>query len=102
MSTMPRGSRLSALHRWIVARIHRVLEKFLRVHRPELADLVIGFDGLVDHFAALLLGAPDKHVADYVGVVVEADRPARRLCERDRTYRLDERIWIFGLAAGLR
>ena len=47
------------------------------------------------------LAAPDVEAPDDVAEVVEAERPARRVDERDRAQRLDERLAVVGLAARL-
>src|SRR5262245_8709144 len=43
----------SALHRWIVSRVHRLRQEPLLVVGPELADLGIGLDRRVDELVAL-------------------------------------------------
>src|SRR6185312_5496663 len=89
------------LHRRIVAREHRLLQERLGVHGPELADLAIGLHRLVDHLAAVLVDAANVDVDDDVAVIVERDRPARRLCERDGADRLHKGVRIVRLAPGL-
>ena len=61
-----------------IPREHRLLQKPLRISGPELADVVVRLDGLVDQLAVLLLNAPEIDVDDDVAVIVEADGTARR------------------------
>src|ERR1041384_7167486 len=61
------------LHRRVVARIDRLREELLLVVGPELADVVIGLDRLVDELAVRLLDPPDVEVADHVAEMVELD-----------------------------
>src|SRR5262245_23893966 len=91
----------SALERRVVARIDRLRQEPLRIVGPELAHLGIDFHRGVGHFPALLLDPADEDVTDDVAVLVETDLPARRILERHRSHRLDERLWIVRLAPGL-
>src|SRR6185312_5366539 len=87
--------------RRIVARIDRLRQELLLVVSPELAHVMVGLDGLVDVLSVGLLDTADVEVADDIAEVVELDRAARRVLEIDRTHRLDHRILVVGLAAGL-
>src|SRR6266850_129402 len=91
----------SALERRKVPRVHRLREEPLLLVRPELAHLGIRLDRRVDQLVALALGAPDVEVPDVVAQVIEAQRPARRVGERDRPQRLADRVAVFGFAAQL-
>src|SRR5262245_20584780 len=93
--------RRSALERWIVALVHRLREEPLLVVRPELAHVLVRLDRGVDELVALPLAAADVERADDVAEMVEAERAARRIGERYGPQRLDERILVLGLAAGL-
>src|SRR5215471_20413306 len=104
LSSRRRGGRpsaRSALHRRIVARVDRLGEEPLLVVGPELAHILVGLDRRVDELVALSLAAPDVEGADDVAQVVEVERTARRIGERDGAQRLDERIAVVGLAARL-
>src|SRR5438128_1390077 len=73
----------SALHRRVVARIDRLRQKLFLVVGPELADVMVGLDGLVPELEAVL-GAflaelADVEVADHVAEVIELERAARRV-----------------------
>src|SRR5437867_11451612 len=100
-SVSPRGGRrsapASALHRRKVARIDGLGEKPLLVIGPELAHVRIGLDRRVGELVPLPLAAADVEVADDVAEVVEAERSARRVGERDGAQRLDQRLLVVGL-----
>src|SRR5262245_58090467 len=85
---------LSALQRRIVARVDRLREEPLLVIGPELADVLVCLDRRVDELVTLLLAPPDVEAADDVAEVVEAERAARRVGERHRPQRLDQRLLV--------
>src|SRR5262245_35769722 len=97
----PRAMR-SAFHWRKVAREDGLAEELGWIHCPELADLVIGHDGLVDQFVAMFLDATHIDVDHHVSVVVEADRSARRIRQRYRADGFDELVRVVEFAAGLR
>src|SRR5262245_41083775 len=84
-----------------IARVDGLREEPLLVIGRELADLRIGLDRGIDELVALLLALADEEAPDRVAEVVERDRPARRVGERDATERPDERVAVVGLAARL-
>src|SRR5712691_9945755 len=90
---------LEIFRRRIVSRIDRVRKKRLLVVGPELTDAGIGFDHRVDELAALALAAADEDVADDVAVLVELDRPARRIGQRHFVQGGGERLPVVGLVA---
>src|SRR5262249_24380861 len=67
---------LEVLGRRVVARIDRVLQEFVLVVGPELADVGIGLDHRVDVAPVLLLDLADIDVTDDVAELVEAHRSA--------------------------
>src|SRR6516165_4121546 len=78
---------LEILGRRVVARIDRILEEFVLLIGPELADVGIGLDYRVDVAPVLLLDLADVEVADHVAELVEPHRAAQgvrhlRLLER--------------------
>src|SRR5262249_48327233 len=91
----------SALQRRIVPRVDGLREKPLLVVGPELTHVLVGLDRRVDELVALLVAPPDVEVPDHVAEVVEAERPARRIGERDAAERLDEHVLVLGLSARL-
>src|SRR5215831_3163061 len=91
----------SALHGWIVARVHGLGEEPLLLVGPELAHLRIRLDRGVDELVALLLAAPDVEVAHDVAEVIEAEGTAGGVGERDAAKRPDECVPVIGLAARL-
>src|SRR5258706_12823634 len=62
-------------------RVHRLLEELLGVVGPELADGRIGVDDRVLEHAADLLDLADIDVLGRVAVLVDLDRPARRVLD---------------------
>src|SRR5262245_52902604 len=84
MALSRRSEMPSALERRIVARIDRLREEPLLVVGPELAHVLVGLDRRVDELVTLLLATPDVEAADHIAEVVETERPARRVGERDR------------------
>src|SRR3954454_1787752 len=74
----------SALQWRKVARIDRLREELLLIIGPKLAYVLIGFDRLIDEFAARFLAAADIEITDDVAEMIELDRSARRVGERDR------------------
>src|SRR5215212_2538215 len=92
---------LQVLGRRVVARIDRLLQELRRRVGPELADLGVGLDGGVDEVAPFSLAAAHEHRADDVAALVEGDRAARRVFERQAVQRLAERLLVVRLA-GLR
>src|SRR6185503_4327751 len=76
----------------IIARIDWLPEEGLLVVSPELADILVGLDGLIHELAVLLLDATNVDIADHISVVVEFDRPARRVGELNAAQRLDESL----------
>src|SRR5215510_7932579 len=91
----------SRFERRKIARVDGLREEPLLVISPELADLRIGLDRGIDELVALLLALADEEAPDHVAEVVERERPARRVGERDATERPDERVAVVGLAARL-
>src|SRR5262245_2894722 len=71
--------------RRVVARIDRIGQELLLVIGPELADVGVGLDDSVDELAALALALADENLADHVAILIELDRPARGVGERDRS-----------------
>src|SRR5262249_16261341 len=82
----------SGLQWRVVARIDRLRQEFRFVVGPELADVVVFLDGLVDDAVAGLFHAADVEGADDVAEMIELDRAARRVGERYRFERRHERI----------
>src|SRR5262249_50724442 len=82
-----RGLLLEVLCRRVVARIDRILQEFVLVVGPELADVGIGLDHRVDVAAILLLDLAYVDVADHVAELVEAHRSAQGV----RHFRLSQR-----------
>src|SRR5580692_13046580 len=82
---------LALRQRRIIARIDRMREVFLLRPIPELADVLVGLDGLVPDlepvFGALGADLADVEVADDVAEMVELERPARRVGQADRFQR---------------
>src|SRR6202166_353303 len=96
-----RGPEMTALalrQRRIIARIDRVREVFLLRPIPELADVLVGLDGLVPEFQAVFgafgADAADVEVADYIAEVIELERPARCVCEAHRFERCHELFFV--------
>src|SRR5438132_7636346 len=85
----------------VVARVDRLRQKPLLVVRPELADLGIGLDRRVDELVALLLAPPDVEGPNHVAEVIERERPAGRVRQRNRAQGAVQRLAVVGLAAGL-
>src|ERR1700689_2971311 len=86
------GMTVSALRqRRIVARIYRMRQILLLRPIPELADVLVGLDGLVPEFQAVFgafgADAADVEIADDVAEVVELERAARRVGEAHRLER---------------
>src|SRR4051794_8468353 len=94
-----RRSLLQVLGRRVVARIDRLLQELRGRIGPELADLRVGLDRGVDESAALALAAAHEHRADDVAALVEGDRAARRVFERQAVQRVAERLLVVRLAA---
>src|ERR1043166_3624665 len=98
------SSAFSALRqRRIVARVDRVREKFLFRPSPELADVLVGLDGLVPELEAVFgpLGsdAPNVERADDVAEMIELDRAARRVGQIDRFQDGHELFLVGGVSA---
>src|SRR5580700_4429287 len=96
----------SALRQWrIIARIDRVREVFLLRPIPELADVLVGLDGLVPEFQAVFgafgANAADVEIADHVAEMIELERPARRVGEAHRLERRHELLLVGGVAGRL-
>src|SRR5882672_2165988 len=88
-----RGSRLEIfISGPRLAIVDGVLQEFVGIIGPELAQIGIGLDHGVDQLAALLLDLADIDVADHVAVLVEAHGTARRLdlvaCAQSRHQRV--------------
>src|SRR6187397_3304719 len=64
----------SGFDRREVARIDRLLQEFLLVVGPELADVVIGLDRLVDQLAIRFFEVTDEEVADHIAEMIKLDR----------------------------
>src|SRR4029079_5145639 len=97
----PAARLVSGFDRWEGARIDRLLEKLLLVVSPELAHVVIGLDGLVDQLAVRLFEMADEDLANHVPQVVELDRAAWGIGERDRLHGGHEGGLVIRFAAGL-
>src|SRR5216683_6017400 len=93
------GGLRSALHRRVVARVHRLRQEPLLVVGPELADLGIGLDRRVDELVTLLFATPDVEAPDHVAKVVERERPAGRVGERHRAQGSGQRVLVVRLPA---
>src|SRR6202040_2629208 len=98
-----KGGGVSALRQWrIIARIDRMRQILLLRPIPELADVLVGLDGLVPDlepvFGALSADLADVEVADDVAEMVELERPARRVGETDRSQRRHEFLFVIGVA----
>src|SRR5262245_54561893 len=91
----------STLQRGVVSRVHGLRQEPLLVVGPELAHVLVRLDRRVDELVALLLAAPDVEAADDVAEVIEAERAARRVGQRHRAERLDQRVAVLGLATHL-
>ena len=76
----------------------RLLE-LLRVVVPELADVRIALDRRIDELAGFLLDLANVDREGEIAVVVELDRPARRVGERDALDRGGQLVGV-GVAAG--
>src|SRR5215469_13176423 len=85
----------------IIARIDRLGEEPLFVIAPELTDVGIGPDDGIDQLFAFPLAAADEDVADDITEMVEMKSSARRVGQRNRPQRPDERLLVVGTAAGL-
>src|SRR5215472_3648654 len=89
--------------RRVVARIDRVSEIFRLWPRPELADVLVGLDGLVPQlesvFGAFFAETPDIDVADHIVEVIELERPAWCIGQADRLQRFHELFLVAGVAA---
>src|SRR5262249_44353655 len=70
------GSGLEVLRGRPVARVHRILQEFLRIVGPELAHVRVRVDNRVDEAPLLALDLPDVDIPDDVAVFVEGDRAA--------------------------
>src|SRR5262249_34972413 len=71
------GSRdllLEVLCRRVVARIDRVLQEFVLVVGPELADVGVGLDYRVDVAAVFFFDLADIDVADHVSQLLQSHR----------------------------
>src|ERR1700752_1390896 len=92
----------SALGQWrIIARIDRMREIFLFRPRPELTDILIGFDGLVPElqpiFGAFGANTSNVEIPDHVAEVIEFQRAARRIGQIDRPQRAHELFLVTGV-----
>src|SRR5260221_4090097 len=90
---------LEILGRRVVARIDRVLEEFVLLVGPELADVGIGLDHRVDVSPVLLLDLAEVDVADHVAELVEPHRAAQGVRNLRLPERLHEGFFVLGLAA---
>src|SRR6266851_1982883 len=81
---------LEILGRRVIARIDRVLEEFVLLVGPELADVGIGLDHRVDVSPVLLLDLAE---------LVEPHRAAQGVRNLRLPERLHERFFVLGLAA---
>src|SRR5262249_59103915 len=69
-----RGLLLEVLCRRVVARIDRVLQEFVLVVGPELADVGVGLDYRVDVAAVFFFDLADIDVADHVSQLLQSHR----------------------------
>src|SRR4030095_6873284 len=95
------GGFRSALHRRVVARVHRLRQEPLLVVCPELADLGIGLDRGVDAAVPLPLAPPDIEGAHDVAEPVEREGAAGRVGEGDAPHGLIEGLPVVRLATCL-
>src|SRR6202042_2563622 len=72
-------SKLQILGRRIIARVDRVLQEFVLVVGPELADIRIGFDHGIDETPVRTRYLADVDVADDIAELVELDGTADRI-----------------------
>src|SRR5205823_1458315 len=91
----------SALEGRVVARVHGLREEPLLVVGPELAHVRVRLDGGVDQLVALLLAAPNVEAPHHVAEMIEGERPARGVGERDAPERLAEGLTVLALPARL-
>src|ERR1700680_3183871 len=92
------ASLLQILRQREVSRIDRVRQKRLLVVSPELAHIGIGLDHGVDEAAVFLLATADEHGPHHVAEMIELDRTARRVGQRDLMQGLRQRLAVVGLA----
>src|SRR5215813_14306991 len=88
------------LGRGIVARVDGVRQELLLVIGPELADVWILLDHRVHQILALALALTNDDVADGVAILVELDRSARRVGERDLMQGLGQHLAVVSLPPG--
>src|SRR5215470_13690945 len=80
-----------------LAVVNRVLEEFVRIVGPELADVGIGLHHGIDVATVFLLDPPDVDVADDIAVFVEPHWAARSICDLVLAQRLDQRLLVLDL-----
>src|SRR5215472_6768998 len=89
--------------RRIIARVDGMREELLFRPSPELADVLVGLDGLVPElepvFGAFRYHASEVDIADYVVEVIELERPAWRVGEADRLQRGHQLFLVACVAA---
>src|SRR6266496_275067 len=92
----PAPSSLSGLEvfcRWPVTRIHRVLQEFLRLIGPELADVRVSMNHPVHQPPILALDLADVDTSDHVSVFVERNGPPGGV-DLDAAHRLHEGLLV--------
>src|SRR5256712_10880769 len=94
-----RSRRLAVLARRPGARVGRLPEELVFGRGPELADVLDGVDHGVLQAPVLAFDATDVDVVDRLAVLVEADRPAGRVGDRDPAPGLEGRVGVLDLAA---
>src|SRR6185312_4942451 len=97
----PATRRVSGFDRRKVARIDRLLQELLLVISPELTHVVIGLDSFVDELAVRLFEMADEDVANHIPQMIELDRAARRISQRDRFHGGHKGGLVIRLPAGL-
>src|SRR5712691_3184309 len=92
---------LAVLARRPGARVGRLSEELVFGRGPELTDVLDGVDHGVLQAPVRAFDATDVDVVDRLAILVEADRPAGRVGDRDPAQGLEERVGVLDLAAHL-